>query len=142
MQNRKGTSWAFAGLLIISIGQAIYIYTSAPNRPEPTHVVSVTKVGDGGAIYEILYDSGGATVPYIYRYFLMALQGTDADALEKSKKTTPFLVTKSTEAVWSVTGNKVKLKSEDIIYDFHNTGYYKVNGELNIVKFDLNSTTP
>lgn len=142
MQSRKGTKWRVWGLLVICLGQALYIYVSAPSRPEPTSVVSVTKVGEGGAIYEISYDSGGATVPYIYRYFLMDLQRTDEDALEKSKKTTPFLVTKGTEAVRGVSGDRVKLKCEETIYDFHNTAYFKVDGELNVVKFDLESTVP
>lgn len=142
MQNRKGTRWAVWGLLVICLGQALYIYMSAPSRPEPTKVASVTKVGEGGAIYEVLYDSGGATVPYVYRYFLMDLQRSDEDALKKLKKTTPFLVTKSTGAVRGVLGDRVKLKTEEAIYDFHNIGYFKVNGELSVVKFDMDSTVP
>lgn len=142
MQNQKGINWSAWGLFIICLGQALYIYTSIPGNPEPTHVVSVTKVGDRGAIYEIFYGSGGATVPYIYRYFLMELQHTDADALNMSEKMAPFLVTKSTEAVREVLGDRVKLKSDETIYDFHNVGYFKVDGKLNIVKFDLNSISP
>lgn len=139
MQNRKGTKWAVLALLVICFGQGLYIYMSAPSRPEPTRVVSVTKVGHGGAIYEVLYDSGGATVPLIYRYFLMGIQSSDKDALLISKKSEPFLVTKSTHAVREVSGDKVKLKTDKTIYDFHNTSLFKVDGEINIVTFDLDS---
>ena len=142
MQHRKAINWQAWSLLVICLGQALYIYISSPSRPEPSKIVSVTKVGEGGAIYEVLYDSGGATVPFIYRYFLMAVQPNDEEALSKMRKATPFLVTQSTHAVREVVGIKVKLNSDETIYDFHNTAYFKVGGELNIVKFDLEATIP
>lgn len=142
MQNRKAINWQAWLLLVICLGQALYIYISSPSRPEPSKIVSVNKVGEGGAIYEVLYDSGGATVPFIYRYFLMEVQPSDEEALNKTRKATPFLVTQSTHAVREVVGIKVKLNSDETIYDFHNTAYFKVDGELNIVKFDLEATIP
>ncbi|MEB0107974.1 hypothetical protein [Pseudomonas sp. MH9.3] len=142
MQNRKGIKWYVWLLLAICSGQALYIYVSGPSRPAPAKVVTVTPVSDGGAIYEVLYDSGGATVPFIYRYFLMDLQPSDAEALKKSGSATPFLVTKGTQAVGEVSGNHVKLKTSETIYDFHNTAYFKIDGELNIVKFNLEATLP
>ena len=140
MQSQKGTKLSIWILLIICIGQGAYIYFSEPSRPPPTKVVSVTNVGEGGAIYEILYDSGGATVPLIYRYFLMDIQANDQEALEKSTEREPFLVTKSPNAVRKVIGDSVKLKTSETIYDFHNVSIYKNNGKINIVTFDLVST--
>jgi hypothetical protein len=140
MQSQKGTKLSIWILLIICIGQGVYIYFSEPSRPPPTKVVSVTNVGEGGAIYEILYDSGGATVPLIYRYFLMDIQANDQEALEKSTEREPFLVTKSPNAVRKVIGDSVKLKTSETIYDFHNVSIYKNNGKINIVTFDLVST--
>lgn len=142
MQNRKGIKWWVWMLIVVCLGQALYIYISAPSRPEPTEVVTVTKVGNGGAVYEILYNTGGATVPLIYRYFLMSVQPNDEEALSTSKKSTPFLVTKSTQAVRETQGDRVKLKTDKTIYDFHNTSIFKVNGEINIITFDLDSTAP
>ena len=115
---------------------------SAPGRPDPVKVTSVTNVGQGGAIYEISYDSGGATVPIVYRYFLMDLQPGDEEALQKTKKSVPFLVTKSSAAVREVLDGRVKLKVDGVIYEFHNISLFKVGGEINIVKFDLDSTAP
>lgn len=142
MQNRKAIKWSIWGLLVICLGQALYIYLAAPGRPEPTRVVSVTEVGEGGAVYELLYDSGGATVPVVYRYFLMALQSSDAEALHESKRSTPFLVTKSSKAVREVSGDHVKLKVSGTIYEFHSISLFKINDEIHIVKFDLDSTAP
>ncbi|WP_179292418.1 hypothetical protein [Pseudomonas fragi] len=115
---------------------------SAPGRPNPVKITSVTNVGHGGAIYEVLYDSGGATVPVVYRYFLMNLQPGDEEALQEAKKTAPFLVTKSSAAVREVLDDRVKLKVDGVIYGFHNISLFKVDGEINIVKFDLDSTAP
>ncbi|MBO0496385.1 hypothetical protein [Pseudomonas sp. Marseille-Q1929] len=140
MQSQKGTKLGIWILLIICISQGVYIYFSEPSRPDPTKVVSVTHVGEGGAIYEILYDSGGATVPLIYRYFLMDIQANDQEALKKSTEREPFLVTKSPNAVRKVIGDSVKLKTSETIYDFHNVSIYKNNGKINIVTFDLVST--
>lgn len=142
MQNRKGIKGYVWLLLVVCIGQALYIYASSPSRPDPARVVSVTPVGGGGAIYEVLYDSGGATVPFIYRYFLMDLQASHTAALEKTRSASPFLVTQGTQAVREVVGSHVKLKTDELIYDFRNTAYFKINGELNIVKFNLEATLP
>jgi len=142
MRDQKFIKWGACVLFIICLGQALYIYFTAPFKPDPVHVVSVTEIAGGGAIYEILYDSGGATVPIIYRYFLMAVQPSEDDALKESMKTAPFLVTQSTEAVRGVSDGRVKLITEDRLYEFHNIGYFKVDGELNVIKFDLTSTIP
>lgn len=142
MRSRRGIKWVVWSLLFVCLGQALYIYISAPGRPDPVKITSVTNVGQGGAIYEVLYDSGGATVPIVYRYFLMDLQPGDEDALQKSKKTAPFLVTKSSAAVREVLDDRVKLKVDGVIYEFHNMSLFKVDGEINIVKFDLDSTAP
>lgn len=142
MRSRRGIKWVVWSLLFVCLGQAMYIYMSAPGRPDPVKVTSVTNVGQGGAIYEVSYDSGGATVPIVYRYFLMDLQPGDEEALQKTKKSAPFLVTKSSAAVREVLDDRVKLKVDGVIYEFHNISLFKVGGEINVVKFDLDSTAP
>ena len=126
----------------LSWASFVHIYISAPGRPDPVKINSVTNVGQGGAIYEVLYDSGSATLPIVYRYFLMNVQPGDEEALQKVKKIAPFLVTKSSAAVREVLDDRIKLKVEGVIYEFHNMSLFKVDGEINIVKFDLDSTAP
>ncbi|MEJ3646696.1 hypothetical protein WDZ55_14910 [Pseudomonas bubulae] len=72
----------------------------------------------------------------------MNLQPGDEEALQKAKKTAPFLVTKSSAAVREVLDDRVKLKVDGVIYEFHNISLFKVDGEINVVKFDLDSTAP
>ena len=142
MRSRRDIKWVVWSLLFVCLGQALYIYMSAPGRPDPVKITSVTNVGHGGAIYEVLYDSGGATVPIVYRDCLMNLQPGDEEALQEAKKTAPFLVTKSSAAVREVLDDRVKLKVDGVIYEFHKMSLFKVDGEINVVKFDLDSTAP
>lgn len=124
------------------IMQAIYIYIKSPATPEPSEIISVTPVDSTGAIYEVLYNSGGATVPFIYRYFLMEKINDPIEALNKIKSSHPFLVTKSPDAVRTVLPGRVKLETLDTIYEYRNSAYYKTNGELKGVKLDLISDMP
>ncbi|WP_421555847.1 hypothetical protein [Pseudomonas kitaguniensis] len=142
MQNQKVIKWLAWGLLLICLVQALYIFASSPFRPDPSKVVSVTKVAEGGAIYEVLYDSGGATTGDVYRYFLMEIQPSKEVALEKTKNSTPFLVAKSDNAVKEVAGDRVKLKTSDTVYEFHSISLFKIKGEIQTVGFDLDATIP
>lgn len=126
-------------LAFLCLGQALYIFASRDGQPDPDRIVSVTRVGKSGAIYEVLYDAGGATVPHVYRYFVMDFQTNDEAALQKSKNAAPFLVTNSAGAVRKVVGHSVKLHTQNKIYEFRNTAYFKVDGQLNEVTFDLDA---
>ena len=64
------------------------------------------------------------------------------EVLDQVKRESPFLVTKSTAAVRDVLRERVKLKVMDTIYDYHNVSFYKVDGEIKIIKFDLDSKMP
>ncbi|AIR89685.1 hypothetical protein LK03_10460 [Pseudomonas cremoricolorata] len=132
----------FWPLLVICLGQALWVFLSWSWRPDPSMVLSATPVGEGGAIYEVLYDSGGATGSYVYRYFVMERQPSEAALFEKTRKAKPFLVTKMPGAVREVVGTSVKLRTRDTLYDFHNVASFKVGGQLTIVRFYLDATRP
>ncbi|MGO2202714.1 hypothetical protein [Pseudomonas helleri] len=72
----------------------------------------------------------------------MEVQPSDEAVLEKSKKMEPFLVTKSGNAVREVSGDKVKLKANNTIYKFHGVSIFKLNGEIQMVRFELDATVP
>ncbi|NLU02086.1 MAG: hypothetical protein GXW88_15850 [Pseudomonas lundensis] len=72
----------------------------------------------------------------------MEVQPSDEAALDKSKEIGPFLVTKSANAVREVLGDKVKLKTNNTVYEFHSNSIFKINGEIQMVRFELDSTTP
>jgi len=129
-------------LLIICIIQSIYIYIQSPASPEPSEIASIIPIDSTGAVYEVLYNSGGATVPFIYRYFIMEKTSNPSEALNKIKSSHPFLVTKESGAVQGTSPGRVKLRTIGMIYYFSNTADYKTNGELKRVKLDLISDMP
>lgn len=142
MQNLKATKWLTVVLIIICLGQALYIYNSTKNSPKPTKIVSTTLVGERGAIYEVLSDSGGATVPLTYNYYLMSVQADDSSALVKIKDSHPFLTTKSSGAVQKVLPGKVKLKTTDTVFNYSSVGHYKVDDKISTINFDIEATMP
>lgn len=142
MPSQKKTKICLWLLTLLCLGQMIYIYASSPSLPDPDQIISISRVGENGAIYEIRYSGGGATVPHVYRYFVMEVQPSNEAALQRSKQSAPFLVTKSTGAVHEIAGESVKLRTLNKIYEFRNTAYYKVGGDLNEVRFDLDARLP
>lgn len=142
MRSRKGTNFALIGLSCLVLGLFGYIYFTSPSMPSPTRIVSVKVVGNGGAIYEVLYDSGGATVPFVYRYFLMEFQTDDAEALKKLRGAEPFLVTKSPNAVREIHGDRAELYVTDTIYKYRSQGFFIIEGRLVPIKFNLKATMP
>lgn len=142
MPSPKNTRICLWLLTLLCLGQMIYIYASNRTLPDPDEIISVSRVGENGAIYEVRYSGGGATVPHVYRYFVMEVQPSHEAALQRSKDSVPFLVTRSTGAVHEITRRSVKLRTLNKIYEFHNTAYYKVEGNLNEVKFELEARMP
>ncbi|WHS62387.1 hypothetical protein [Pseudomonas sp. G2-4] len=142
MQKPRASRWFSFTISTLCVAQAIYIYMTAPASPEPTEIISVIPVNSTGAIYEVLYNSGGATVPIVYRYFLMKRDDNHTEALNKIKSAHPFLVTKSSGAVREILPGRVKLRTLDMIYEYRNTAYYETNGEWKRVKLDLTSDMP
>ncbi|MGG2821370.1 hypothetical protein [Pseudomonas aeruginosa] len=119
-----------------------YIYVSSPSLPEPTKIISRSVIGGGGAIYEVLYDSGGATVPFIYRYFLMEFEADESEALRKIREIEPFLVTKSSGAVRDIHGDRADLYVSDTIYNYKSQGFFIIEGRLVPIKFNLKAVMP
>lgn len=142
MQSRKATKILVWVLLTIVLGQSGYIYLSSPSQPTPSRLLNVTPLGETGAVYEILYDSGGATVPFVYRYFLMERGKNESEALEFARRNNPVLVTKSPNAVQGVSSDKVHFVTTDTVYKFISIGYYQSGESENIVKLELSSSMP
>lgn len=142
MLKPKAYKWGFLILLMVCVAQAAYIFFSGPVSLEPSRIISVTSVDTAGAVYEVLYDSGGATVPFVYRYFIIEKTDDSAAALNKIKSSTPFLVTRSSGAVRAALPGRVKLRTLDVVYEYRNIAYYEVDGEWKRVKLDLTSDIP
>lgn len=69
MPSHTATRWLIGGLFVLTLGQALWIF-SAGSTPALTKIVSATPISKHSAVYEVLSDAGGATVPMTYLYFV------------------------------------------------------------------------
>lgn len=130
--------WGAGTVLLICLGWGLLRFITGSSLPDPDRVVSMTPLGDGAAVYEVLYDSGGATVPFIYRYFVLEQLKSAELVLEEVGLLEPFLVTTSSGAVKGVASGYVSLEAKRTIYEFKTIARYKVNNEVKNIRFTLN----
>ena len=138
MLSPKVFKWVVGMLLLTCLGWVVFSIIAISNIPEPTRVVSVTPLGDGIAVYEMLYDSGGATVPFVYRYFVLKQQETSEAVLGEVRSAEPFLVTTTSGAVRAVVKESVSLEVKSTVYEFKGVVEYQINGEIKTIRFTLN----
>lgn len=77
MQNGMVTKWLVASLLLVVVVQSIWTFTPDP-KPELSQIMNRYPIGTQGSVYEVLSNSGGATVPMVYLYFIAARQSDNA----------------------------------------------------------------
>jgi len=130
--------WVTGTLLLACLGLVVLRFITISSMPDPDRVVSVTPLGDGAAVYEILYDSGGATVPFIYRYYVFMQLKNEESVLEEVRRLEPFLVATSSGAVKDIAGRNVSLEVKGTIYEFKTLARYRVNDEVRSIRFSLN----
>ncbi|MFJ4375519.1 hypothetical protein ACIP1T_23300 [Pseudomonas japonica] len=140
MQNSAVTKWLIIGLLVLTITQALWIVAS-PSAPELGRVIKTTPIGEHSAVYEVLSNSGGATVPLVYRYFIADREPDEVRALKMLKEHTPFLVTRQSDAISAVEGLKITARTHDRVYEFSNSSLLRENGEIQPVTIDLSATS-
>jgi hypothetical protein len=106
-------------LVIVCVVQAVWI-ASHYTAPELSKVVSQYPLGDGGMVYVVVDDSGGATVPFIYRYYLSTAFSNDSDVLEALRKQdNAFLVTRDGNAKVLIDENRVRISVNNSVYRFN-----------------------
>lgn len=138
MLNPKVFKWFFGALLLVCVG-VVFSLMSGPNMPVPVRVISVTPLEDGVAVYEVLYDPGGATVPFVYQYFLLRQQENSEAVLEEVKLSEPFLVTASSGVVRDFSEGNLNLKVKGAVYKFKSAAQYSSHGETKSIRFVLDS---
>jgi len=128
MQKRAPGKWIFRCLLLLCVIQAIWILLSYKFTAELSEIIQRYPVGDKAMLYVVLSDSGGATVPFTYHYFVHRPIEDDSLALESLRdNATAFLVTRDHDAQTSVFGNQVRIAVQKQVLHFHNPA---------IVRFD------
>ena len=82
MQTRAPGKWVFRCLLSLCVLQAIWILLNYKFTAELSEIIQRYPVGDKAMVYVVLSDSGGATVPLTYHYFVHRSIEDDGLALE------------------------------------------------------------
>lgn len=136
----RAIKWLIAVLLLLNLGQGIWIL-SPKSQPVLTKVVSVTPIGKHSAIYEVLSDGGGATVPLTYLYFVAEKAERD-EVLPILKKLTPFLVTGQSGAIEQVEDLKIVARTQDKVYSYSSTSILKENGVVAPITIELTAEAP
>ncbi|AYG43328.1 hypothetical protein DV532_02980 [Pseudomonas sp. Leaf58] len=139
MPSHTVTRWLIAGLLLLTFGQTLWI-VSADSTPALTKIVSVTPIGKQSAIYEVLSDAGGATVPLTYLYFVAEKKQHDDQTLQSLGRLTPFLVTRQSGAVKHVEGLTIAARTEEQVYSYSSTAVLKEDGAVLPVTIELTAT--
>ncbi|MDU9392547.1 hypothetical protein [Pseudomonas sp. zfem002] len=132
--------WLITGLLVLVAAQAFWIFNPAP-APTLSNVIKTTPIGEHSAVYEVLSNSGGATVPLVYRYFIADREPDEVRALKMLKAHTPFLVTRQSDAIRAVEGLKITALTHARVYAFSNSALLRENGEIQPVTIDLSATS-
>jgi hypothetical protein len=126
-------------LFVLTLGQALWIF-SAGSTPALTKIVSVTPISKHSAVYEVLSDAGGATVPMTYLYFVAEKKQPDDRALQSLRTLTPFLVTRQSGAVKYVEGLRISARTEEQVYSYSSTTALRENGAVLPVTVELTAT--
>jgi hypothetical protein len=140
MRNGAVTKWLITGLLLLVAAQSFWILAPDP-KPELSKIINSYPIGTQSAVYEVLSNSGGATVPMTYLYFVASRQPDAAEALKMLGDHTPFLVTRHPGAISAVDGLKITARTHDSVYSFTSTSLLREDGEVKPVSIDLAATS-
>lgn len=111
-------------LLVLVVGNVAYRYYVGP--PYNDALFKTQKLNDDTWLYVTKYQSGGATVSEVYRYYLAG--EIQKDILKVLGNTAPFLTSDSDGASVTKVGNQVTVRITGRIYDFTNAVLYTSDG--------------
>ncbi|WP_194790300.1 hypothetical protein [Pseudomonas sp. UFMG81] len=139
MQNRWATKWVTGVLGLLALAQALWIWHPAA-VPSLDKLEHSTPIGTHGAIYEVLSNSGGATTPLTYLYFIADRQDNEQLILDDLRNRSPFLITKQAGAIQKVEGLKVQVRTHDTVYRYSSVAFLKEDGEALPIIIELTAT--
>jgi hypothetical protein len=130
MQTRTRGKWVFRFLLLLCVLQGSWILLSYKFTADLSEIIQRYPVGDKAMVYVVVSDSGGATVPSTYHYFVHRPIEDDSLALESLRNNaTAFLVTRDHDAQTSVFGNQVKIAVKRQVFHFHNPAMVRLDDD-------------
>lgn len=126
MQNPKATKIALIILLLICLAQLFWILLSRAPSPVLSRIESSQPLESGGMLYVVVSDSGGATVPFIWRYYVHERIDDPQRALAVLREEgEAFLVTRDAKARVEVHGSLIRVTVTDTVYSFRSSVLYR-----------------
>ncbi|WP_296187697.1 hypothetical protein [Pseudomonas sp. UBA1879] len=127
----KSTAWFLAALCIVLLG---WMLLNRQPSPVLSKIVARYPIGENGMVYAVLTDAGGATSPFIYRYFLHQRLDDDQLALKAmARDGKAFLVTRDAHANVSVAEGRVNVSVKEQVYRFHSPAALVADGQDTLV---------
>jgi hypothetical protein len=139
MLNQKATKPLIVILAILCLGEALWICTNAPVKPEFSKVILDVAVNDHIHVYGATQDSGGATVPFVYHYFIRK-KTSDAPSLSSLEDEQAFLRTREPAQI-AVDNGRIKVTVAGQILAFASRASYQDDG-VKFVDIDLTGIQP
>ena len=106
------------------------------NGPSDDVLAGKKQLSENVTLYVTKYNSGGATVSEVYRYYL----GDDRQTLKQLNENEPFLVSDNGAATVNAYGNTVNITLTGRIYSFTNSALFYSQGVAVIPVINLNAT--
>jgi hypothetical protein len=130
MQNRAPNKVVFRCLILICLAQAFWILIHYRFTAELSEIIQRYPVGDKGMVYVVVSNSGGATVPFTYHYFIHRSIDDNELALESLRdEGRAFLVTRDHDAKTTVVNQRVEGEVRRKVLDFSSPAFFRVDGE-------------
>ncbi|QHF02370.1 hypothetical protein N015_08065 [Pseudomonas asturiensis] len=142
MRNPQKSKGILVVLLLVCLAQAAWILMSSPPSPTLSRVVSTYPVGRDGMLYKVVSDTGGATEPFSYRYYIFQRIDDSKVALKKLRdEGSAFLVTRDGDAKVDIRGAVVKISVSKAVYSFHSSTLFRHEGSYTPVTIQLEALT-
>lgn len=113
-------------ILAVVVAGLLYLNSGGDSR-ENDKLISSSQIDKNTWLYITEYGSGGATVPYLYRYYLAGkLEGNVSGQLARS---VAFMEAGGSAAQVSAEGDTITISYGGKVYAFSNSVVYESHGE-------------
>ncbi len=127
---------------VICVIQGIWILAHYEFHPELSRIVKRYPIDGDGTLYVAISDTGGATVPSIYRYYLhRKIEGDELALKALSSEGRPFLVTRDHGARVVIEGRRIKISVTDSVYRFSSPALLKNGDRYSVMDVWLDAKT-
>ena len=128
-------------LLFSSLGYNGWTWLTTKSAPELDKIFLKYPLADGGFVYGVSTNGGGATVGFSYRYYLSKGLATDEETLSMLADEQPFLITKDPEVTVESRGAELDVRVTGRINQFHSQALIRQIGSDSYAVVNINLTS-